>query len=448
MHIIVCGAGEFGLEIARKFSEKGHNVSVIDESPDKIAFIAENLDVFPLLGACTSAENLIKAGIKKADLLLATTEEDDTNVLVCALASKLTSCRKAARVRRLSLSGFHGASFKEFGVDLAFHPEGLAIVDLINVMEAPGSFEVVKIPDSDIAIRGFVVREESYCQGKTLGELSGEQKALNEVVFLSLLRDNQLLLPKPETTLREGDKVYVLAHEKDFSSVVKNFTFYFEPIKTVFIAGVNHSTDILVGSLLDLKYRVKLFEKDKTKCQALAEKFPKLATIHGSGSDMDLLDEEGISSCDCFIAAGANDEVNLVACLVARSFHVPVNIIFSDRSEHFPFIRSAGIDVIISPELSAMGNVIALTQENTLHKSLPVLFGKAELIDIPVRPDSPWIGKTAADIGFPEGSTAVLLARKNDSFIPKTGEILQSGDRLTVLSFQENVKKIEKMGRQ
>jgi trk system potassium uptake protein TrkA len=427
--------------------KKKHDVVIIDPNHEKLHKMSEHLDISTVAGSAIDFEVLSKAGIDKAELFIACSNADETNMVICYFAAKLSNCRKVARIRSISLRNFPEATFKEFGIDLTFNPEGLAVNDLMNIFNSPGAFEAIKVFGGNIFIKGYTIKHGSPCTGKHIAMLTRQYSFLDRALFVSILREDAIIFPNADTTLYEGDKVHILAMDEVSEEITSLFSGVRKRGKNIFIAGANNLTDNLLIRLEYEKLQIKLFENDKLLCQEIAEKFPKIKVINGNPANEELLVREGLSHCDCFIGCCKDEELSIISCLIAKRYSIPVIALNSDNSDFFPFILSTGIDTIISPHMSAVSTILRSTRDGIIHKTLPIVFGKAELIRIMMNDKSKLIGKKLREIKIPETSIISLIIRGKGSIIPKGNTAIEENDIIFFLTAPENIKKIERLSK-
>lgn len=445
MNIIISGAGDFGFEIAKQLSLRDYNLTVIEPRAERIQTIQQKLDLGSVLGVGTDYSALMKAGIQQCDVFIATADNDETNILSCALVKKLGNIKTIARVRQFNLSGFPDVKLSDFGVDYALNPDILAVQDLLQVMEAPGTFEVIPLANGQASIRGYVVKRESFVNGKDIDGLIQEQESFKHALIVAILRDSKLIFPRKDTVLHEGDKVYLLARDEIFRQLALLFTFYLESAKNVFVVGTNHSSDLLLSHLTAAGYKVKLFVEREDRGEELAARHPRTLIIQGTAGDVSLLEQEGIESCDAFIASSRNEDVNLIACLTAKRYGIPLNIIHSNKSDFFPFILSSGIDIINSPELSAIGKILEYTHEGGIFNAIPILFGKASMMKYQVNESSGIFNKSLSSIQWPKECIVALIQRSDKIIIPKGNIVFEKGDVVMLLTQPDHFKAIGRL---
>ncbi len=446
MNVIVLGAGDFGVEVAETFVQKGHNVTVLDKDPLRIDYITDNIDVFSIKGYGLNAEELEKAEINKADVFIATTASDESNILSSYLAKKKNPALKtAARIRYFNINGYPNLNYNDFGVDFIFNPERLALNDLLNIIDSNGAFEVIKVFGGKKIVRGYVITEQSNLVNKKVQKIIDEYPVFNETLFLCILRDDMILFPYGDTEIKAGDKLYIIGSEQNFREINPLSVKKTSAVKNIFIVGISKFTGVLVDSLIKHNYNVKIFAGQSPQLNLLAEKYEQARIINWEPGDVNTMLDEGLLACDCFISNDNNSDINVLSGLIAKRYNIKQNIIYSDNKKYFPFILSAGIDAIISPKLTAMGNILKHLLKSNILDSTSMIFGKAEMVMISVSRKSPLIKKAVKDINLPTGCIIAQIFRDDIAITPKGETTFKENDKVYFLTFLKNIGSIEKL---
>ena len=444
MNIIVAGAGEFGRQIALKLSKKKHNVCIIDKNEEKIRLL-KAMDVEFIHGESTDYLTLEKAGIKNTDLFIASTSSDEINLISCYFANKISPCKKVARIRNLSLHHYHDTSYKDFGVDLAFNPDRLAVLDLLTALKAGGAFEMIRVWGKKLYIKGYTVTEESWIKEKSVSAIKENFDFLNHALILTILRGEQLIYPDLKTEFKVGDKVHVLAMDEVSEEITKIFVKEIKKTENIFIVGINNSTEILLQRLTELNYNIKIFSDLENELTQVIGKFNRVSGYLYKDNLIETLEIEGIEGCEAFIASSKDEDLNIVSCLMAKQYPIEKIIIFSDKVEYLPFIQKAGIDIMISPELSTLGTIMRFTDPSSLiHRTLPLALGKAEVYRASIYSKSQICGKQIQDISIPKDCIISLIFRKRELLIPKGKTKIENGDILFFTTHPDNLKQLKK----
>ena len=164
MNIIICGAGKVGFSISKQLSAQGHSVTVIDQSSEDIKKINDTLDVKGIVGRATLPTVLENAGAEKADMIIAVTRNDETNMIVCQLASSLFNVsKKIARIRTKDfLEGKWGKLYNNnIPIDVIISPELEVAKSLYRRLEAPGALDNVPFGNNKVKMLEISIEKMS-----------------------------------------------------------------------------------------------------------------------------------------------------------------------------------------------------------------------------------------------------------------------------------------------
>jgi trk system potassium uptake protein len=440
--VIIIGAGKVGFSMAQLLSAENHDVTIIEQSPQRLQVLEDKLDVQVIKGSGSSKSLLEAAGVHNADMFLAVTQFDELNMVACLLAKKYGAKTTVARVRNPEYIEIKEFSLDDLmGIDLIINPERVTAQEIAEIVKHPEALSVDYYADGKIQQLELEITADSPLLGKDLKGLD----ASIPYNIVSIVRNRTILVPSGSDVLKLGDRIYLMARTADMKAVEKMLHFKPRKVEHVTILGGGR-TGYYLSLILEQdrpNLNIKLIEKDMEQAKQLSENLNHTLVINGDGSDYQLLEEENIAASDIFIAVTNDDKINLLCTLIARNLGVKKTICQMKRAEALPLAEQIGIDTILSPRLLTagallkymrVGNVISVT-----------LFGeeRAEMLELIAQPDAPVINKELQRIKFPSGAMVGAVLRDDQAIIPDGSFKIKPNDRLIIFSLLKSIHKIE-----
>ncbi len=443
MKIIVIGAGEVGFLIAERLVVEQHDVVIIDKDPEKILEINRGLDVLTVIGQGSDFDVLDKAGIRDCDILIAATNVDEINMVACFIAMKLNVPLKIARIRGYIFKNGSLVTKEELGIDELINPEEVAAEDILNLIDSPAAFEIADFSEEGIAIKGYRITSGMIIKNIKLLDL-GKFADFRKMLLLSILREEQIIIPKGEDQLTPDDKVYIIGKSEDFPSISRYFHESYKPVKYLFIIGVNRISRILCKRFQELGIRVKVIEKDRNLCLAFSEEYHKTEIVNCNPTDLEALKEEGLDNIDVFLALSDDEKTNILSCMIAKKQKVAKTIAKIQKNEFLPFTTKMGIDAVVNPKLCTVGKILKYARPGNILAVDTLGEMNAEAIEFLVSAKNQYINIPLKDIQFPKGMIIAAIIRGNRPIIPKGDDWLQIKDKVLVFTLP-GVKKINNL---
>ncbi len=444
MRVIVIGAGEVGFYIAGRLSEEGKDVVVIDRNERALQRVADALDVMTLLGNGGSARVLEQAGIRQAAMLIAVTQSDESNVIACMLGKKFGVARTVARVRGDDFGGRdHLLSNEELGIDLTINPERVAAREIIKLLKTPAATEVDYFADNKVEMLGFRVHHEAEVVGRKVRELPLSRDCL----IVAIARNGDVIIPRGDDVIMANDTIFVLGKTGSLGGIGWWVGQQEERIRSVAIVGGGRISFQVAAMLQDYArfgIHATLIEEDEGRCLELAEALDNVLVIHGNGTDLGLLKQEGIGSMDAFIAATKNDEVNILAGVLGKHLGVKKSIVMVNRPDYDPVVEALGIDAAIHPRLLTANTILKLVRKGNVVSTAILKEGKAEVIEFEALPQSPIVNRRLQDVSFHRGTIVGAIVRGNQIIIPRGQDAILPGDRAIVFTLPDAVANVER----
>jgi len=451
MKIIVCGAGQVGLQIAKHLSDERMDVIVIDKSSDLIKKVVDELDVSAVCGYASYPNVLERAGAHDADMIIAATLSDEVNMVTCQIAHSIFSIpRKIARIRsNFYLEENYSSYYRSdhLPIDEIISPEREIAEGLLKRLEVPVAFEATEFLDGSAILIGLTLKEECAVLSTPLRQLSELFSTLNAIV-VGIRRGNNLFVPDPEDELQPNDNIYIFSDKKDLSRTVEIFdkkSFIGRSIVILGMGAVGQNVAKMLENKKNEGVNVKVIEKSKDRAVDAAELLEKTVVLNGDGLDTETLDEANVSLSDFFIALTDDDKTNLIACAKAKAFGCKFTMALINDPSLDKMITTMGIDSFISPKSITVSSILRNIRHGMVRSVYSVGDGDAEVLEFRVLESSPIAGKTLKDVDWPKDSLVGLLKKDTEVLVPRGSTRFEMGDVLTVFCLRHDINKVENL---
>lgn len=435
MRVVIIGAGEVGRSIAAAL-QTDHDVIVIEKDPERLQLLQE-LDVLGIVGNGASLKTLKDAGADTADLAIASTDIDEVNIVACAAAKQLGTKITVARVQDAEYLQTWQRGY--LGVDEMVCSELItsqAIADVIGLRGVKASDEFA---EGKILMTETVIEKNSPVIGLRLREAAIPP----ECNVASIIRENAVIIPHGEDTILAGDRLVLIGTPQAVHEFHRRLSLY-PAAKEVLIVGGGRIGWRLAQILQSRGLRPKLIEPDEERSRWLAENLPNTLVFHGDGTDIELLEREGLYRCDVAVSVIGVDERNLLCGLLLKRMGVPQVIVRVEDPNFIAIFERVGVDIVINPRRLIAEEIISFTR-GRIEKSLSLEHDRAEVLQIEISRESPLIGKRLAQAPLPPGVLIGAIVRGERVIIPRGTDALQPGDKTIVFSTKEAAQEIEKL---
>lgn len=444
MKIIIVGAGEVGFYCAQRLSQENQDVILIDQDPQKVKRITDNLDVQVFHGSGTSPRVLKSAGIMDADMLVAATDSDEANLIACLLARNLNKyLLKAARVRNREYIAETELFGKDLlGVDQIINPESVMVDKIRSLMMVPAASDVIDFMDGQVVLIGITIRPDSPFIGRKLTEFSDPERSF---LIGTIVRGEKVFIPHGKDRIEKNDLVYVVVKYSEIEDVFDFFNLKNENLRKVMIVGGGETGTALANILDSSRLNVRIIEKDGERCKFLAETLGKATVIRGDGTDKDLLMEENIGDVDYMIAITGDEEHNVLISLLAKELGAKKTITRISKLSYIPLISAIGIDTVVSSRLSAVRAILQYIRKGKIISVAPLKGEHAEAIEAEALATSDIVNKPLCDVKLPKGTLIGAVIRDADIIIPDGNTIIKEKDHLIIFTLHEVIPALEKL---
>ncbi len=442
MRVIIVGAGEVGFQLAKFLSAEDIDVVVVDKSKANLKHIAEELDVALTEGEGGSPSVLKNAGADEADILLAVTDMDETNMIACLVAKAMFQIpRNVARIRNLEYFS-NDVLLQSLGINPAISPEIEAAKAVIRLIEVPFAADVDDFEDGKVKIIGFRIPSDSQLIGKTF-------KALNlkkpKILIGAIQRGDRVIIPSGNDTLKKNDIIYLPVRMEELDLVCDSIGGISMHVKRVMILGGGRIGFYVAKTLEEQNLSVKVIEKDTERCKFLLKSLKKSVILNGDGSDQKLLQEENIQDMEVFAAISNNEELNIMASILAKSLGVKKVITIVNKTDYLPLANNLGIEAVLSPRLITASTILKYVRSDNILSLTAVAEGKAEIMEAEVKKGSMFAGKTLIECELPKKTLIGAIIRGDEVIIPSGEDKILDNDKLIIFTHRESIKQLEKL---
>jgi trk system potassium uptake protein len=447
MSIIIVGAGEIGLNVARRLSCEKKDVIIIEHDFEKIKKIQDSLDVQTVHASGSSLAALQQAGIDDADMLVAVTNSDEVNIVACLVASSTAKIPTTiARVRNLEyIYTPHILAGKHFSVDLSINPDYEAVTSIIRLLSVPGATDVVDFSDGRVKLIGCQVQNPVFYDGIKLQDLS-VRSAISNIVVVAIYRDGAVIIPQGNDKIYCNDSVYAITSGDNIHRLTAFFGRNVCPVvrKAMIVGG--GTIGVLLAKECERKnIATKLIEADEDRCVKISEELQKTVVLHYSGEIEEILSEEYIDDTDLFIAVTDDEENNILLSLLAKQKGAKKTIALIQNMTYTQLVSKIGIDLVINPNLCAINRILHFIRRGKVLAVASFYDKNAEAIEAVALETSDLINKPLHRIKFPKDAIIGAIIRDNELIVPNGNSIIRAGDHVIVFALAHAIERVEKM---
>lgn len=430
MNIIIAGAGEVGGHAAEVLSARGHNVTVIDLSAERLAALGDALDLRTMIGHCSHVEVLHEAGVQKCDLFVATTESDEINLLAASVAKAAGARKTIVRVHHTPNYSLRNTMYAErLGIDHMLCPEHLTALTIARTLRNPGSIALEEFGRGKLLMQRVPVGPGAPAVGKKLSEISLPPSAR----IATVERSSGVTLAAAGTTIAEGDYVTLIGMTKTFDTARKLFNK--DKAKRIHIAIMGESSAAvwLCRALKSKIFSVRLFVHHRDRAEELSEKLSHVTILDADPTDAAVFADEHIAEADAFVAVTKEDERNILACAQAKAGGVAIVIAVVQRAKYLHLFPHVGIDHAFSPRADAVRAILHLLDTGPIRSVAIFADGIAEVYEIRPTNRAKVLGHELRNIQLPAQAMIAAIQRGDDVYVPGADDRVTDGDTILVL---------------
>ena len=451
MNIIILGDGKVGYTLAQYLSQEEHDVTVVDSRKDALSRAVETLDVMSVRGNAANMETLLNAGADSADIVIAVTTNDETNML-CSLAAKQLGAKYTiARVRNPEYAASLNLLLDRLSIDYVINPENIVAREISRLLRFPFAANIQSFARGRVEMAEFRVREGDPIIGQTLNE--GRSKNPG-ALYVAAERGGEVIIPDGSFVPQVDDRLCVMSDIRTITEYFKRLGRYTQRARTAILVGGGHISYYLCKTMTGMGVHFKIVEINEDKCRDLKEKLPGVSVIFGDGTDQELLESENLRDADAFIALSDRDEENLVMGLYAQKVGVKKVVVKVDRITFMDVLGDMGIDSVVSPRLSTSNQILRLVRARAHHdvqssvdKLYRFLDGRVEAIEFRAQPGSPVCNIPLRDLRrkLKSGVLIGVLVRGTKVIIPFGDDHIEPGDTVLTVVRSHKIAALEEI---
>ncbi len=447
MRVLIIGAGNAGRNLATKLCAEKRDVVLIDRNPDALAEVQSQLDILTIEGEGSSPVVLDKAEVAKADLVVAVTDSDETNILACVIAHVAGVPHKVARVsNRDFLTPPKQLDLQRVGIDLVVSQKEECASELLNILRMPGTLESVDLLDGNVLAVGIRVHMDSPLLRSPLRTFPN-QEILRFIRFISIVRGDDLIVPRGDTEFLVGDDAYFVGRREDVSRFLEWAWPERAMADKVVIAGGGDLGLRLAQLLEGTDKESVLIELSEERAHECSERLDRTLVIKGDALDRKTLENAGVQKA-AFVATMHDDENNIIACLLAEKMGAHFTLAEINKPEYVPIVNDLSLlDRAVSPPLSMVSAILHFVRGKYVKEAALFHHLPGELLDMVLPPKSKWAGKAVKDIKMPLGVVLAGVLRNKEVLVPTGDLVVQAGDRLAIFAIPQVVGKLESIFR-
>ena len=443
MRIIIAGAGEVGTHLAKMLSNENHEIILIDTEQDRLKPIDSSIDVLTHEGSATSVKILQDSLSKKTDLFIAVTHSEDTNITSSILAKRFGAIKTIARIDNIDyLESSTLEFFKSIGIDSLIYPELIAAREVLGLLHETGATDFMEFSGGKLAMYVQKLDEKAPIINRSLQEISLMNRT-DKYRAVAIKRDGTTIIPRGNEQFHLGDTVYVISTIGGIDEMMKSSGKENFEAKSIMILGGSRIAKH-VALYMQKTCEVKLIDSDTKKCEDLAEILDNTLIINGDGRNVDLLEQEGITKMDAFVAVTGNSETNILSCLLAKRMGVKKTIAEVENMEYINLAENTGIDTIINKKISAASRIFRHTTNPNVTQVKYMTGTDAEVIEFLVPVNSKITKGTLRSIDFPKDAIVGGGTRDGEPFIASGDTIIKANDKVVVFTLPDAYEKISK----
>lgn len=438
MKIAIIGAGKIGCSLAKELTRENHDVVIVDNNKEKLNLLNDTMDVITVYGNGAAMQVQQEADVEESDLMIAATAQDELNILACIVARKLGCPNTIARVRNSEYRQQLYMLKNELALSMSINPELLAAKEIYRLLQIPAFIKRDAFANGRVEMVELEIGRDSLLKGMRLTEMHTRIKV--RVLICAVVREEEIFIPDGTFQLREGDKIYVTAPAAELVELTRQLKLRSRKSKNVLVVGGGRIAEFLVPMLIKAGTSVKLIEKSRERCQALAEKLPSANIICSDGSSQAVLKLHNIAQMDAVVPLTNMDEENIIIAMFARRMGVPQVITKINRTEYGEILGDRGADSLISPKDISARTIVRYVRamENsggsevlTVHKMAD---GAAEALEFAVTEKTKNLGVPLARLKLKPGILITCISHMGSVIIPGGADCLSKGDTVVIIT--------------
>lgn len=468
MRIVILGAGQVGASVAESLVSEDNDITIVDSDRERLQFLQDRLDLRTVTGNAALPSTLRDAGAADADLLIAVTQSDQTNLVACKLAHGVFNV--PTRIARLRSADFLESPAllapENFAVDFAICPEQEITEYITRLIEFPEALQVLGFAGDRVALVAVRAYADGLLVGKPIKEMRAHLSQEVDARIAAIFRRDRAITPSGDTRIEDGDEVFVLAAEEHIRPIMREMRRMLTPVRRIMIAG-GGNIGLRVAQALEASHRIKVVEGSKARAEVIAGTLKSALVLCGDATDEGLLEKEGIEEMDLFLALTNDDEDNIMAASLAKRLGARRVLALINRRAYADLVQGGPIDIAISPAQVSIGTLLAHVRHGDVAQVHSLRRGAAEALEIVAHGDrrnSQVVGQRIGDLPLIPGAAIAAIVRDLDHYedlaydgmakrkrrghvlMAHKDVVIEAGDHVIVFCLNKKVvKKVEKL---
>jgi trk system potassium uptake protein TrkA len=443
VNIVIVGGGLVGSTLSEKLSHDGHDVSLLDRNADRIREISESLDVRALQGNGATAPDLRRAGVEEANLVVATTDSDEANMIVGMLSAFVFKVpRIVVRLRDAGhAEGFALIAEGHPAERVWVNPDQASVDRIAALLEVPGAVDVVSFMDGNLLVAGFRIRANSDFAGLQVSDMN-LLFAATPTLAVAIRRVDDWIIPHGGEQIAAGDLVYFAISREHLHDILSLVGVPKDQRTNVMIAGAGPIGLELAKRLSGSDVPVIVIEENEERARSASEELGDTLVIRGLATDPELLQDEGITRISTFVAVGDDHEANLVAGLLAKRLGAGRAVVLVDNPGLVDLVAQIGIDAIISPRLLVIGLALQHIRGGRVRSVAQLLEDQIEIVEAEVVKGSRLTRAVLSELKIPRGVLVAAIRRGEKLLVPRGSDRAEPGDHVLLITTTANASKL------
>lgn len=441
MKILIAGAGEVGIHLAKLLGQENHDITLMDSDKDRLDIVRDYPDLLTYLGNCTSLSDLNKVGVSNCDLFIGVTPEESKNITSCMLATNMGVKKTLARIDNFEyLNSENIEFFNKIGVNSMIYPEMMAAREIASAIKTPWTRVWWELSNGSVILTAAKIRENAPIANKYLYELSADSKMFH---IVAIKRGHETIIPKGSDQILPNDILYFTSLKDSINlmpAILGKTSF---ETKNIMIMGGSRITMRAI-QLLPSNVNIKIIERNRERAEKLLEIAPSNVTIFlGDARDTELLISEGINQMDAFIALTGSSEVNILGCIMAKQYGVKKTIAEVENIDYIAMAEKFDIGTVINKKLIAASKIYELLLMADASNIKCLTFSNANVGEVIAKPNSKITKKLIKDLKLPSDITLGALIRDGEPMLVSGDTQIMPNDHVTVFFMNKSLKTIE-----
>lgn len=449
MKIIILGAGQVGGTLVEHLTSESNDITVVDQNLKTLQALDEKYDVRAIVGHASHPGVLRRAGAEDADMVIAVTDSDETNMLACQISYTLFNTpMKIARVRSTEYILYQELfDNRAIPIDVLISPEQLITRYIKRLIEYPGALQVLDFAGGQVQCVGLHVKQGAPLDGQAIKNLVVHMPSVKTRI-VAIFRQNKTIVPTDETVIQADDEIFFICESTEVNAVMSELRGVDQPYRRIIIAG-GGNIGLNLAKTLEKHYNVKIIDHGQARCRTLAENLNKAVVLYGDASDKNLLFNESIEETDVFCSLTNDDETNIMSATLAKKMGARKVMALINRTAYVDLIEGSEIDIAISPQQATISSLLSHIRSGDIVQVHTLRRGAAEAIEAVARgtqETSQVVGRKIRDLSLPPCATIGVVVRGEKVISAEEDLILETDDHVIIfVSDRRHIKDVERL---